>query len=46
MVSYSSEIFHVCQGYCDKCLAKIDDHVFDGHNENEIVCSQCVRFFS
>ena len=45
MVSYSSEILHVCQGYCDKCLAKIDDHVFDGHNENETVCSQCERFF-
>ena len=45
MVSYSSEILHVCQDYCDKCLAKIDDHVFDGHNENEIVRSQCERFF-
>ena len=40
MVSYSLEILHVCQGRCEKCLGKIEDHLINGEND-EIFCDKC-----
>ena len=46
IVSYSLEILHVCQGRCEKCLGKIEDHLTTNIESDEILCDKCERFFT
>ena len=44
MVSYSLEILHVCQGRCERCLGRVEDHLVNGEND-ETFCHKCERCF-
>ena len=44
MVSYSLEILHVCQGRCERCLGRVEDHLVNGESD-EIFCNKCERYF-
>ena len=46
MVSFSNESLHVCQGMCDKCLEKVEDHLDCKYYEYELCCCICKRYFT
>ena len=46
MVSFSNERLHICQGVCEKCLEKIENHLGSNFSDGDIKCEECQRFFS
>ena len=45
MVSFSNQSLHICQGFCDKCLEKVEDHLCCEFYETELRCSMHERYF-
>ena len=46
MVSFSNQSLHICQGFCDKCLQRVDDHLCCGFYETKLCCPICKRYFT
>ena len=44
MVSFSNERLHICQGVCEKCLEKIENHLGSNFSDSDIKCEECERF--
>ena len=45
MVSFSNERLHICQGFCEKCLEKVENHLDDSNDILDIMCEDCERCF-
>ena len=45
MVSFSDERLHICQGFCEKCLEKVENHLDDSNDVLDIMCEDCERCF-
>ena len=45
IVSFSSERLHICQGVCEKCLEKVENHLDSNFSDNDIQCEDCERCF-
>ena len=46
MVSFSNQSLHICQGFCDKCLERVGDHLCCEFYERELHCLICERYFT
>ena len=45
MVFFSNERLHICQGICEKCLEKIENHLGSNFSDGDIKCKECDRAF-
>ena len=45
MVSYSNDHLHVCRGRCHHCLGTNDEHETAAHDDSELFCNNCGRYF-
>ena len=45
MVSFSNERLHICQGVCEKCLEKIENHLGSNFSYGDFKCEKCEKFF-
>ena len=45
MVSFSNKRLHICQGFCEKCLEKLENYLDDSNYVSDIMCEDCERCF-
>ena len=43
--SFSDERLHICRGFCEKCLEKVENHLDDSNDVLDIMCEDCERCF-